>query len=240
MSRPDPPGLKAPTAARIEAMLGYSFRDRGLLRRALTHRSYAHEAGLSDHNEPLEFLGDAVIGFLVAERIFRRRTDLDEGGMTRLRASLVNTSSLARAAAGIGVGRALLLGRGEETSGGRGKASLLADALEALVGAVFLDGGVRSVRSLVGRLFGERIDRAPTASPGASDAKTELQELVQSWGWALPKYGLVEQSGPDHAREFVVEVSGAGWTARGAGTSKKRAEPAAAAAALEKITKASR
>lgn len=235
MASARPPGRRGSAGERIERSLDYAFADRELLLRALTHRSYAHEAPCGGHNEPLEFLGDAVLGFLVAERILRRRPDLDEGGMTRLRSSLVNAGSLAAEAARIGLGRALLLGRGEEGSGGRGKASLLADAFEALVGAMFLDGGIRPVRSLVRRLFGERIDGA-TSRFGAGDAKTELQELFQSRGWVLPRYRLVEQSGPDHAREFVVEVVGGGHvSARGAGTSKKRAEQAAAAAALEEI-----
>ncbi len=223
------------STARLEAALGYEFKEPDLLRQALTHRSYTHENELADHSESLEFLGDAVLGFLVAERIFRRRCDLDEGTMTRVRASLVNTGALAAEASRIGLGRALLLGKGEDNTGGRGKASLLADAFEALVGAMFLDGGVRPVRSLVKRLFGERIEAAAVQF-GAGDAKTELQELFQSRGWAPPQYRLVQQSGPDHAREFLIEVSGGGqvW-GRGAGTSKKRAEQAAAAEALARL-----
>lgn len=233
--------IDAPGAApdRLEAALGYHFEDRGLFRQALLHRSYAHEFGEPHHNEPLEFLGDAVLGFLVAERIVRRRPDMDEGGMTRLRAALVNTTRLAGEARRIGLGPALLLGRGEENSGGREKPTILADGLEALIGAMFLDGGTRPVRTLVTRLFRHAIEGAGSGGGvdrAARDAKTELQERVQGNGWALPRYRLAEQTGPDHARQFVVEVLVRGEICgRGVGTSKKRAEQAAAQAALSTL-----
>ncbi len=219
--------------SRIEERLGYSFRNRALLRQALLHRSYAHENDEPLHNEPLEFLGDAVLGFLVAERMVRRRPDLDEGEMTRLRARLVDTTNLAAEALRFGLGDALLLGRGEENTGGRRKPTLLADGFEAVIGAMFLDGGIRTVRTFVQRLFGEAID---AAAMQRADAKTELQERVQARGWALPAYHLVDQRGPDHAREFLVEVVINGEVmGLGSGTSKKRAEQAAANTALGRI-----
>jgi ribonuclease III len=220
----------------IEETLGYRFRDPALLRQALVHRSYAHEAGESVHNEPLEFLGDAVLGFLVAERVVRRRPDLDEGAMTRLRSSLVNTLQLAEEADRAGLGDALLLGRGEEQSGGRRKPTLLADGFEAIVGAMFLDGGMRPVRTLVRRLFGAQIETAAKPGERTNDPKTELQERVQARGWPLPRYRIVEQRGPDHAREFVIEVVVNGASVgTGTGSSKKRAEQAAARAALVEV-----
>jgi ribonuclease-3 len=218
----------------VEEALDYRFRDRTLLRQALVHRSWAHEHGEERNNEPLEFLGDAVLGFLVAERIVRRRPDLDEGGMTRLRARLVNTRHLALEAEALGLGDALLLGRGEELSGGRTKHSLLADSFEAVLGAVFLDGGVRAARRLVWRLFGAFIDEvAGTSGRRGLDPKTELQELLQARGTSLPVYRVLEASGPDHARHFRVAVLvGDEICAEGKGSAKKRAEQAAAAAAL--------
>ncbi|RMG45247.1 MAG: ribonuclease III [Acidobacteria bacterium] len=222
--------------ARIEEALGYRFRNVANLERALTHRSWAHEHGTAEHNEALEFLGDAVLGFAVAERIVRKRPDLDEGAMTRLRASLVNTRSLAREARALGVGEAMRLGRGEEMSGGREKASLLADTLEALLGAVLLDGGIRPVRAIVARLFGTRIEAAAARRAANADPKTRLQELAQARGWPLPRYRLLHERGPDHAREFVVEVLVNGEVAgRGVGTAKKRAEQRAAEEALARL-----
>lgn len=218
----------------VEAQLDYRFSDRELLRQALTHTSFAHENGLSCHNEPLEFLGDAVLGLIVAERIVRVRRELSEGDMTRLRATLVNTRSLAREAMQMKLGQCLLLGKGEERSGGRTKPTILADAFEALLGAVLLDGGIRQTRKILHRLFAERIKDAKERSGHGTDAKTALQELLQARGRPLPEYRLIRQSGPDHERVFEVEV----WVQSrqlgvGQGTSKKRAEQAAARHALE-------
>lgn len=230
---PKSKGEKPDTLGAIERALGYSFRDRGLLERALTHRSAAHELRTSDHNEPLEFLGDAVLSFLVADRIVRRRSDLDEGAMTRLRASMVNTHRLAKEAVRMDLGRAVRLGKGEESSGGREKLSILADTTEALIGAIYLDGGIRPVRSLILRLFGPEIDHAGTRPAGNWDPKTRLQELVQARGILLPEYRLISESGPDHSREFEVEVLVEGQViGRGVGSAKKRAEQAAASEAL--------
>lgn len=225
----------------VEAQLNYTFKDSAILRQALVHRSYAHERGDELHNEPLEFLGDAVLGFVVAERIVRRRPDLDEGAMTRLRARLVNTRSLADEAKRLGLGEALLLGRGEERTGGRDKPSLLADALEAVIGAVFLDGGVRAARTFVMRLFARAIEETPGRGARSRDPKTALQEFLQARGLALPVYSLSGQEGPDHARAFVIEVIVDGRVlGLGRGTAKKRAEQEAAAIALDKLRKGDR
>jgi ribonuclease-3 len=220
----------------LERAVGYRFRDRAHLEQALVHRSYSHEAGLAENNEPLEFLGDAVLGFLVAELIVRSHPGMDEGGMTRLRASLVNTRSLAEEARRIGLGDSLRLGRGEERTGGRQKPSLLADGFEALVGAVFLDGGVEPTRELASRLFADRIHAAEVGGHRNVDAKTELQELLQARGKGLPEYRIVEAEGPDHARRYRIEVWGDGeLLGRGAGSAKKRAEQAAAREALANL-----
>jgi ribonuclease-3 len=233
---PKSKGEKPDTLGAIERALGYSFRDRGLLELALTHRSAAHELRTTGHNEPLEFLGDAVLNFLVADRIVRRRSDLDEGAMTRLRASMVNTHRLAKEAVRMDLGRAVRLGKGEERSGGREKLSILADTTEALIGAIYLDGGIRPVRSLILRLFGPEIDHAGTRPAGNWDPKTRLQELVQARGIVLPEYRLVSESGPDHSRQFEVEVLVDGQViGRGAGSAKKRAEQAAASEALKAL-----
>jgi ribonuclease III len=217
----------------MEEALGYSFTDRSWLEQALVHRSFSHEARLERNNEPLEFLGDAVLGFLVAEEIVRGHSEMSEGEMTRLRASLVNTRSLAAEARTLGLGRRLRLGRGEERSGGRNKPSLLADGFEALVGAVFLDGGIEPVRALLQRLFGPRIREARPNEHRHVDAKTELQEFLQAQGQPLPEYRVADSDGPDHARRYRIEV----WVdgeciGRGSGTAKKRAEQAAAREAL--------
>ena len=221
----------------LEAQLEYAFKDRGKLHQALVHRSYAHEHGLEEDNEPLEFLGDAVLGFLVAERIVRRRPEMGEGNMTRLRSSLVNTRNLAEEASKIGLGQALLLGKGEEGTGGRNKPALLADGFEAVIGALFLDGGVRPVRRVVRRLFADRIENWPTDHAAQMDAKTRLQEFCQARGWPLPVYQVTGESGPDHQRRFTIEVLVRGESAgRGSGTAKRRAEQAAAADALDYLS----
>lgn len=219
----------------LEEALGYRFRRRELLLRALSHPSHAHESGSGEDYERLEFLGDAVLGFVLAERILRRRPELDQGGMTRLRARLVNTRSLAARARELRLGSYLRLGRGEEASGGRRKQSLLADAFEALVAAVYLDGGIRPTRSLLRRIFGERVERA-RADAGADDPKTHLQELLQSRGRSRPSYRVAETSGPAHARSFVVELLLEGEVAaRAEAGSKKAGERLAAAVVVEEL-----
>lgn len=215
----------------LEKRLGYRFRRPELLDQALTHRSWAHEREDDvEHYERLEFLGDAVLGLIAAEELFRGHPELPEGELSKRKAFLVSREVLARRGEELGLGELLRLGVGEERSGGREKASLLADAVEAVLGAVYLDGGLDAARQAIAGLFADGLAR-PGAGP--SDAKTLLQEAVQARGWPLPEYQLVEQTGPDHAKRFTVEVELRGEPAgRGHGRSKKSAEQEAAAVAL--------
>ncbi|KAB2957805.1 MAG: ribonuclease III, partial [Thermoanaerobaculia bacterium] len=215
----------------LEARLEYRFRDPGLLAAALVHRSWANDQGVPEHNERLEFLGDAVLGLIAADWLYRRYPERPEGDLARLKAWLVSEPALARHATTLGIGERLRLAAGEERSGGREKSSLLADALEAVFAAVWLDGGLEAVRPVVER-FLETTESASEAE--GSDAKTRLQELAQAAGWPLPVYAVVSESGPDHDRTFVCEVALCGERAgRGEGRTKKDAQQRAAAAALE-------
>ena len=225
---------------RVEEALGHRFADRALLERALTHSSWANEAGSSGgDNERLEFLGDSVLNFLVSELLFRTWPDLDEGTLSKARAHFVDEPSCAAAGRRLGLGPALKLAVGESRSGGHAKASLLADAFEAVLAAVYLDAGIEAAREAVRRLLGEEIAAlAPSALP-ARDAKTALQELVQARDGALPEYRLLSEGGPDHEKRFVYEVSAAGDAATGEGSSKKEAQRAAAAALLARLSPAS-
>ena len=216
---------------RFEERLGYSFRRPELLERALTHRSYANELGLDETWERLEFLGDAVLGLATAERLFGERPPRQEGELTRSKGHLVSARVLAALAEDVELGDVLLLGVGEERSGGRGKESLLADALEAVVGAVFRDGGYEEARRVVAGL----LDRAPAPAGGleARDAKTKLQEVAQAQGQGRPTYHEVATSGPDHEKLFTVDCRIGGRSfGTGTGRSKKQAEQRAAASAL--------
>ena len=220
--------------SRLEQALGVAITDPDLLRLALTHRSHAFEAGGLPTNERLEFLGDAVLGLVVTDRIFRRFPQATEGRLAKLRAAAVNTASLARVARGLGVGEEVLLGRGEEQSGGRHKDSILADTLEALFGAVYLDGGLDVARQLIDRLFAELLDDLATRT-ASLDYKTSLQELTAAQLATLPVYRLTE-SGPDHDKRFTAVVTVDGEPlGRGAGRSKKEAEQAAAQQAYEAL-----
>jgi ribonuclease-3 len=203
-----------------------------LLERALTHRSYAYENGGLPTNERLEFLGDAVLGLVVTDALFRRYPDLPEGQLAKLRAGVVNARALAEVARGLDLGAYLRLGRGEETTGGRDKSSILADTLEAVIGAVYLDRGVSTTRGLVHRLFDSLL--ADAAERGAGlDWKTSLQEAAAAESLGVPEY-RVEESGPDHAKEFTAEAFlGGKRLGRGAGRSKKDAEQQAAEAAWQ-------
>lgn len=211
----------------LEAGLGVTFSDRTLLERALTHRSHAFEAGGLPTNERLEFLGDAVLQLVVTDAIYRSLPDASEGRLAKIRASAVNTRRLADVARRLDVGAEVRLGRGEEQSGGRDKDSILADTLEALIGAVYLDAGMDVATRLVDRLFAELLEEL-AAWRGSLDFKTSLQELTASELSTLPVYQLTEE-GPDHAKRFtaVVEVDGA-VLGRGKGRSKKEAEQEAA------------
>lgn len=216
--------------AEIERSLGYAYRDPALLLAALTHRSYTSEYPERASNERLEFLGDAVLGLVIADELYRLG-DLDEGAMAKVRAAVVNESSLAGIARRLGLDEAIRLGKGEENSGGRAKPSILADAMEAVLGSLYLDGGPEPVRRIILREWGGLIADRST-SPGGRDYKTRLQEHLAGRG-LTPEYE-VEGSGPDHDREFAAAVKVAGrLLGRGIGTSKKRAEQAAAKEALE-------
>ena len=211
----------------LSARLGYNFVDGALLRRAMAHRSWCAEVTGEQSNERLEFLGDAVLGWVVADIVYRRHSDLAEGKLTDLRKSVVNAKALAEVAASINLGPCLLLGRGEDQAGGRRKPSILSDALEAVLGAVYLDGGVEAARDLIARLFTERLDAA-ISRLDRLDHKTLLQEISARLYDVAPVY-VVSDSGPDHDKHFVATAIIAGRSlGRGEGRSKKVAEQAAA------------
>ena len=224
--------------AELERRVGYSFRDPGLLEHALTHTSRANEdvsGGVID-NESLEFLGDAVLGFAIADLLFRRFPSRDEGWKSKMKAALVSTSSLARLADGLDLGQHLLLGRGEEKTGGRRKQALLADGYEALIAAIYLDGGVEQVTSFISRQFDGLINEARTPSMSFHDYKSALQERIQSAGEPLPEYVVIGETGPDHYKTFQVQVRVGGKPmADAAGRSKKEAEQEAAKLALARL-----
>jgi ribonuclease III len=207
--------------------LGRPFADPELLRRALTHRSWFEEDPEVGSNERLEFLGDAVLGLVVTDHLFRTFPDLPEGMLSKVRAFVVSATTLADVAAELDLGRALLLGKGEDRSGGREKPSILADAMEGVIAAVYLDGGWDAAEKLVIGLLGERISEA-AAGPGGQDYKTRLQELAARLFEELPRYEVTDE-GPDHAKRFFAEVHIAGGVqGRGEGRSKKQAEQGAA------------
>jgi ribonuclease-3 len=200
----------------------------------VAHRSWCAETAEIESNERLEFLGDAVLGVVVTDHIFRTYPHLPEGELAKVRASVVNSSALAEVATELGLGAALLLGKGEDQSGGREKPSILADAMEALIGAVYLDQGLDAATELVMRLFGVRMNEA-AAGPGGQDYKTRLQELSARYLDALPHYVVVAE-GPDHAKHFHATVFlGEEPRGEGDGRSKKQAEQAAARVAWEKL-----
>ena len=224
--------------ASLERRVGYSFRDPGLLEHALTHTSRANEdvsGGVVD-NESLEFLGDAVLGFAIADLLFRRFPNRNEGWKSKMKSVLVSTASLARLAEGLDLGQHLLLGRGEEKTGGRRKQALLADGYEALIAAIYLDGGVEHVTAFVARHFEGLITEARTPGSAFHDYKSALQERVQANGDPLPEYAVIAETGPDHHKQFQVQVRVGGHPiAEGVGKSKKEAEQEAARLALERL-----
>ena len=222
------------TSTPFEKKLGYRFKDPHLLEVATTHSSYANEHGLEADYERMEFLGDAVLGLVTAEWLFERFPDEPEGHLSKLKSSLVSARSLAHHARVLELGPVLQLGIGEERSGGRGKRSLLADSMEAVFGAVYLDGGMKAARKVIRGLLEGASD--PRETPVPADPKTELQERIQGQGWELPEYHLVAEDGPDHEKRFTVECHIQGrLTGTGEGRSKKIAEQMAAAAALEAL-----
>lgn len=220
-----------PLASGFRDLLPPALREEASLEQALTHRS----AG-GRHNERLEFLGDAVLGLVIAETLYDRLPDAPEGDLTRLRAALVNREALAQLARSAGLEGSLTLGEGERKTGGQRRESILADALEALIGASFQVAGFEAARNFVLRLYEERLSDLPSAE-SLKDPKTRLQEFLQGRGEALPDYRVLEVSGPDHRREFRVEVwlPGVGLGYQGRGPSRRRAEQMAAQTALETL-----
>ncbi len=226
------------SCAALERRIGYRFRDRGLLEQALTHRSRAAEdvSGGGADNESLEFLGDAVLGFVVAEKLFHQFPESDEGQKSKIKAAVVSTLSLARHAEAISLGDHLLLGRGEEKTGGRLKSALLADTYEALVAAIYLDGGLEAAATFLQRELKDAIDGG-SERLFVQDYKSALQERVQGLGRPLPEYRVSGESGPDHHKMFTVEVVVSGEVLGAAsGRAKKEAEQEAARQALTKLT----
>lgn len=224
-------------SSRSEALLaaiGYVFKDEGMLCEALTHKSYSneHPESAKGHNERLEFLGDAVLDMVVSQRIFLDYPRLPEGELTRIRAEVVSEPALAAVARLLAVGDYLRLGRGEEKSGGRHKESLIANAVEALLGAIYLDGGLEAVRMVVDHLFTEAIEQAFRRKSGI-DYKTRLQEVLQARQGSPPAYRLVRAEGPDHDRTYTIEVLHGGRSiGAGSGVTKKAASQQAARQAL--------
>lgn len=218
----------------LEKRLDHRFKRPDLLELALTHRSYANEQGVPEHYERLEFLGDAVLGLVAAEWLYANHPELPEGELSKLKAQLVSRNTLAKHAEEIELGPALKIGVGEDRSGGRTKASLLADSMEAVFGAIYLDGGLEAARSaILDMLEGAGTERTQQR---VTDAKTQLQEVAQALGWDLPEYRLVGAEGPDHNKVFTVECWLNGELAgRGEGPSKKMAEQHAAADALSRL-----
>ena len=219
----------------LEKKLNYTFRDSALLSEALSHSSYAneHRAAHLNSNERLEFRGDSVLGFVTAEFLFVQHPDLPEGDLTRIRAALVCEQSLYEVARKLELGKYLKLGRGEEAGGGRERTSILADATEAVFAAVYLDGGIGAASQLIHRVLLDA-EKEEAVEERRRDYKTALQELVQRTPGRTITYQLVEETGPDHCRVFVMEVSVGGQVSgRGEGRSKKEAEQAAAKAALK-------
>jgi len=230
----DPASSTAPEPyAALTARLGLLIES-GLLERALTHRSFAYENGGLPTNERLEFLGDSVLGLVVTDALYRRHPELPEGQLAKLRAAVVNMRALADVARGLDLGDHVRLGRGEETTGGRDKSSILADTLEALLGAAYLDHGIEVARALVHRLIDPLLASSVTLGAGL-DWKTSLQELTATLGLGVPEYDI-EEEGPDHQKVFhAAAVVGERAWGTGTGRSKKEAEQQAASAAWQEL-----
>jgi ribonuclease III len=235
--------MPSPPLTKLEQKIGYKFEDIQLLRRALTHRSWAYEEmpdGIDTEiralqNETLEFVGDSVLGLVIAEELYKRNPGMSEGELTLMKHHLVSTETLSRIASNLKLGSYLKIGRGEEKTGGRRKQALLADALEAIIAAVFFDSGYISARAFVNRIFVEEFKNAtPTTS---LDYKTLLQESLQAEKRGTPKYVVIKTEGLPHQRTFYVEVVWDGGKICGSGSSKKSAEMQAASLALENLKK---
>jgi ribonuclease III len=218
----------------FEERIGHRFTRREILTRALTHKSYSHEAKQDDvrDNETFEFLGDSVLGFVIGDLLFQRFPKLDEGALSKIKAYLVSATSLAAKARDYGMGDVIYLGVGEEKSGGRKKDSLLANLFEAVIAAIYLDAGIDPARALIERSFKDDVERIDSDDLLFHDYKTALQELAQGKGLPLPEYTVIGEVGPDHDKRFIVEVKVGSLTKRGEGTSKKEAQQQAAKHAL--------
>jgi ribonuclease-3 len=228
----------AETFAEFQERLGYRFSDRELLARALTHKSYTNERREtgSVNNERLEFLGDTVLGFVIGELIFRSFPALQEGALSKIKAHLVSAATLSEKARTLGIGRFLRMGTGEARSGGAEKLSLLADGFEAVVAAIYLDGGLPAAEAFTRRVFGPDVSGIDVGDLSFHDYKTALQETAQALGLPLPDYRIVDEYGPDHEKTFVVEVAWDGTPfAYGRGASKREAQRKAAKEALKKL-----
>jgi len=224
-----------PTLADLQQHIFYTFKEPQLLERALTHKSFANENKVPYHNERMEFLGDAVLSLIVSEYLMRTCPDSTEGDLSRLRAAIVSEPALAVIGRALTLGAYLLLGKGEEQTGGRDKDSLLADALEALIASLYLDSGKDAAEAFILRFFEDVIKRT-CASRTSLDYKTALQERCQERLKQLPEYRVVSETGPDHQKQFAVELLVKGQLyGRGTGKSKKEAEQKAAKEALERL-----
>src|SRR5450759_4071134 len=229
----------ADALASFEVALGHRFRDAVLIQRALTHSSFANENEDAEDNEKLEFLGDSILNFLVAEKLFAAFPREGEGTLSKAVSQLVSEEHFAALARRLGLGLALRLSPGEERSGGRDRDARLADAFEAVFAALLLDGGIEAARAAAGRLFDADVAALDLGELYLRDPKTALQERAQAEGKPLPVYLLIEESGPPHDRRFVYEVSyGERISARGEGNSKKDAQRDAADALLKRLDEA--
>lgn len=235
--------LVVPDFAALENVIGYTFSTPALLQRAVTHRSWAHEqvapgeeeAARRLHNEALEFLGDSVLGFIVAAYLLEKHTEVTEGELSRMKHRLVSTTTLSSVAERLTLGQFLRVGHGEEKTGGRRKCALLADVFEAILAAIFLDGGIDPANAFVRRVLENELKAADPETAAAADYKTMLQERLQAEQGVAPQYIVKDTSGPPHRRTFHVEVSWEGGSEQARGRSIKAAETAAARCALKSL-----
>ncbi len=224
------------TFKNLEQAIGYRFRKKALLELALTHPSFRYEnSDLDDDNQRLEYLGDAVLSLIAAEHLFQTKPDAREGAMSKLRSRLTQDRTLARIGANIGISDVLRLGRGEEKNGGAERASNLADAVEAIIGAAWIDGGPRAVKKIFKQVFLPELEGLQSA-PVKSNPKGALQEYAQSHGFGIPQYETIETAGPEHDRLFTVEVKACNQSWRAAASSKREAERQAALLALSGLS----
>ena len=229
--------------AKLEKLVGYKFGDPDLLTRSVTHRSWAHEnfPGESDErireaqNESMEFVGDSVVGLVIAEELYRKHPTLSEGDLTLMKHQLVSTTTLAKIAGSLGLGQFIRMGRGEEKTGGRQKPAILADTLEAVIAAIFFDGGYASATAFITRIFAKELKK--TTPESSLDYKTMLQEVLQAEKLSTPTYSLIKTEGLPHARTFLVEAAWGDEKSTGTGGSIKSAEMMAASEALKSLQK---